>query len=70
MSAELRRMLQVDEAAKVAGVSVSTLNKLRLTGGGPMFAKIGKRVVYDPSDLGTWLDSRKRSSTSDAGRAA
>jgi len=29
--------------------------------------KIGVRVVYDPADLSTWIDGRKRQSTSDSG---
>lgn len=53
------------EAAGYLGLSVSTLAKLRLTGNGPRFINLGRRVLYDPSDLNAWVASRKRNSTSD-----
>lgn len=59
------RVLNVTEAAQRLGVSVSFLNKARLTGDGPTFIKIGTRVAYDPADLAAWLDARKRHSTSE-----
>ncbi|MBB4327836.1 helix-turn-helix transcriptional regulator [Rhizobium ruizarguesonis] len=59
-----RRMLRTEDAANYTGLSASTLTKLRLTGGGPEYIKIGKSVVYDPSDLETWLTSKRRRSTS------
>ncbi|MBY3224136.1 helix-turn-helix domain-containing protein [Rhizobium laguerreae] len=57
-------MLRTDDAATYTGVSASTLNKLRLTGGGPEYIKLGKSVVYDPADLDAWLSSKRRRSTS------
>ncbi len=57
------RLLNVTEAADRLGLSISFLNKVRLTGGGPPFAKIGTRVLYDPADLATWVADRKREST-------
>ena len=59
-----RRMLDTLEAATYAGLGKSTLEKLRLYGGGPTYIKVGKRVVYDISDLDAWLASRRRQSTS------
>lgn len=59
-----RRMLRTEDAANYTGLSASTLNKLRLTGGGPEYIKVGKSVVYDPADLDTWLSSKRRRSTS------
>ena len=60
-----RRMLRTPEAADYCGSSASTFEKLRLFGGGPRFVKLGRRVVYDPSDLDAWLDANRRKSTSD-----
>jgi molybdenum cofactor biosynthesis enzyme MoaA len=57
--------MNVDEAARHLKVSASYLNKLRLTGGGPVYAKLGAKVVYDPDDLAKWVQSRKQTSTSD-----
>lgn len=59
-----RRMLRTDDAAKLIGLSPSTLAKLRLTGGGPRYIKLGRAVIYDPADLETWLTAHRRSSTS------
>jgi predicted DNA-binding transcriptional regulator AlpA len=64
------KLLNVNEAAERLGVSASYLNKLRLSGDGPVFLKLGTRVAYDPDDLATWLSERKRLSTSGAGRVA
>jgi predicted DNA-binding transcriptional regulator AlpA len=64
------RLLNVNEAAQRLGVSVSFLNKLRLSHDGPTFLKLGTRVAYDPADLAVWLDQRKRQSTSENGGAA
>lgn len=57
------RLLNVKEAAHRLGVSVSFLNKARLSGEGPIFIKIGTRVAYDPADLVAWLEARKRQFT-------
>lgn len=64
------KLLSTGDAAERLGVSGSYLNKLRVTGGGPAFLKIGARVAYDPADLVAWLDAQRRSSTHDQGEAA
>lgn len=51
------------DAAIFLNVSVSTLARLRVHGGGPVFLKIGRRVVYEQSDLIAWLAGRKLSNT-------
>jgi predicted DNA-binding transcriptional regulator AlpA len=60
-----RTMLNAQEAASYCGSSASTFAKLRLNGDGPIYVKLGRRVVYDPDDLDTWLASHRRSSTSE-----
>jgi predicted DNA-binding transcriptional regulator AlpA len=60
-----RPPLTTTDAAIYTGQAASTLNKLRVYGGGPRFIKFGKSVRYDPDDLDAWIDSRKRSSTSE-----
>ena len=62
--------LTVGEAAAYVGLSASTLNKLRVFGGGPIFIKLGHRVVYDRADLDAWMNARRRRSTSDDGSVA
>ena len=59
--------LRTDQAANHLNVSKSLLEKLRLTGGGPTFRKLGHVVVYGMSDLEEWLDSRRYSSTAEYG---
>ena len=53
-------------AALFLGLSTSTLAKLRLTGNGPSYCKLGRRVVYLREDLSSWLESRRTRSTSEA----
>lgn len=57
-------LLTVGEAAAFVRLSKSFLDKARLKGGGPAFVKAGARVLYDVADLGTWIESRKFSHTS------
>lgn len=64
------RRLPVEEAATYTDLSASTLNKLRIYGGGPAYLKLGRRVAYDVRDLDAWLASKRRTSTSDAGAEA
>lgn len=51
-------------AAVYAGVTEGYLNKLRVTGGGPLFIKRNGLVRYDPGDLDAWLEAGKINSTS------
>lgn len=59
-----RSRLDTVAAAAYLGLGKSTLDKLRLTGGGPLFSKFGRRVVYDPDDLDSWSAQFKRANTS------
>jgi predicted DNA-binding transcriptional regulator AlpA len=63
---KMRPMLRTPAAA-YCGSSTSTFEKLRLTGGGPRYLKLGRRVAYDPADLDAWLATKRRSSISVAG---
>lgn len=56
--------LKTTEAAVYVGKAPSSLEKLRLTGSGPRYIKLGKTVVYDVADLDAWLNANKRTSTS------
>lgn len=63
------RHLRTREAASYLGLGKSTLEKLRLTGLGPVYVKAGPRVViYDLQDLDAWLATRRRLSTSEGGQ--
>jgi predicted DNA-binding transcriptional regulator AlpA len=59
------RKLRTPEAASYVGLSPRTLEKLRISGDGPLSYKLGARAVrYDPLDLDAWLARRRRTSTS------
>jgi predicted DNA-binding transcriptional regulator AlpA len=63
---EMPKVVTAKTAAQIVGLSESTLAKLRLNGNGPMYCKLGRRVVYRPLDLELWLQSRTARDTSDA----
>ena len=58
------QVMRTAEAAAYCGSSASTFEKLRLTGGGPVYSKIGRRVVYRVEDLDAWLTANQRRTTS------
>jgi predicted DNA-binding transcriptional regulator AlpA len=60
---EILPVLDANEAARFLGLSQSTLAKLRVSGGGPVFCKLGRRVLYRRVDLDDYLSSRRRRST-------
>jgi hypothetical protein len=64
------QMLSTADAAERCSLGKSTLEKLRLTGGGPRFIKLGRRVIYHPNDLDDWLIAHRRNSTSDHGSSS
>ena len=60
------RLVRTAEAAAIAGMSKSYLEKTRLKGNGPPYTRIGKRAVrYRVDALIDWLDSQTRRSTSE-----
>lgn len=61
------RYLRTPDAAKLLGLSPRTLEKHRCYGTGPVFRRLGGRVVYALDDLEAWADLGTRRSTSDPG---
>ena len=58
--------LRAPDAARFLGLAPATLAKLRCIGGGPVFAKFGRAVVYDRTDLDAWCAQKgKQRSTAD-----
>jgi Helix-turn-helix domain len=64
------QFVDVKDAAKILNVSASYLNKLRMTGDGPPYAKFGFHVRYNVAGVLAWAEAQTRSSTSDPGEAA
>jgi excisionase family DNA binding protein len=54
------------EAAMALRLSERTLERLRVSGGGPRFIKAGKAVRYREADLEAWIEAHSRASTSEA----
>ena len=64
-------LLFTSEAAYLTGLSVRTLEALRLRGGGPPFVAFGRRAVrYHRRDLMAFIESHRRRSTSDPGSSS
>jgi hypothetical protein len=63
-------LLDTSKAALLLGLSPRTLEKFRITGGGPVYRKLGRRVLYDPDDLRVWVDLNLRTSTAEPGSEA
>ena len=60
------RLRDTQGAADFLGLSKKTLEAYRLRGGGPAYFKMG-RIRYAEAELLAWLESRRRTSTSDPG---
>ena len=58
------------EAADYLRLSTRTLERHRLTGAGPRFCRLGRRIVYRRSDLDDWAATRTFLSTAEADSAA
>lgn len=59
------RRLHRKQAAEFLGVSLSWLDKARISGLGPVFVTMGGRVLYDLRDLEAFIDRNRHSSTSE-----
>ncbi|WP_260929126.1 helix-turn-helix transcriptional regulator [Novosphingobium sp. 9] len=64
----VRRYLTTPDAALRLGLSPRTLEKHRVFGTGPVFHKLGGRVVYAIEALEAWAALGQRHSTSDPGK--
>jgi Helix-turn-helix domain len=60
---DIPTIFDTTEAARFLGLAQSTLAKLRLSGRGPIFCKLGRRVLYRQADLDDYLSSCRRRST-------
>ncbi len=57
------------ETAQLLKLSTRTLERMRVTGGGPRFMKAGtgkrSRVLYKSADIESWLEGNSYQSTSE-----
>lgn len=61
-------LLTPKEAAKILKLSTRTLERLRVSGNGPTFSKLGGAVRYEHAQVTEWINACSRSSTSQDGR--
>ena len=61
----MARLIKAKLAAEYLGASRQTLAHWRVRGDGPPYAKLGGRIVYDLSDLESWVSVRSFKSTSE-----
>ena len=59
--------LDTKRAARHCSLSESFLEKARCAGSGPVYSKIGSRIVYSRAALDSWLLATQRRSTADPG---
>ena len=62
-----KKYLSTREAAAHVGLAPRTLDRYRITGGGPVYHLFGTAVRYLREDLDHWATTRRRRSTSDDG---
>ena len=58
--------MDVKDAAKHCRRSVSSFDKMRMTGDGPRYSKQGRAVRYHVDDLDCWMRSAMVRSTAEA----
>ncbi len=66
----LPRFVRTEEAARLLDLSPRTLEKHRCGGTGPVYRKLGGRVVYTIADLRAWIEGAARQSTSEMAKIA
>lgn len=59
MSERLSDYLTPRQLADEFGLVAGTLANLRYKGGGPVFVRAGRRILYKRSDVIAWLDSNR-----------
>lgn len=68
-AADIGALMPPEEAARFLGFKEGWLAKLRMTGGGPKFVKLGRLVRYRRADLEAWIASHVVASTSERSKA-
>ena len=61
--------LNTRQVAERYGLSKSWLSKLRMSGAGSPYLKVGRRALYERSTFEHWLTSHRRLTTSERSTA-
>jgi len=67
---DMATFLTQAETAELLRISGRKLERHRLDGTGPRFARIGRRVVYAQSEIDAWIEANTFRSTAEADRAS
>ena len=62
-------LMDTREAAAYLRLGKPTIERFRMTGEGPRYAKLGGAVRYRRCDLDAWLESRLTQSTAERGNS-
>ena len=65
----MESLLNQKQAARILGISVRTLERHRVEGTGPRYARLGRLIRYNPVDLKEFVDSNLQKSTSQNSKA-
>ena len=68
MKQKSQKLYNEVEAADMLNMSIAWMQRMRWSGNGPPFVKIGHAVRYRPEDIQDWINERLRTSTSDCQR--
>ncbi len=66
----LDEAIDTKEASRITGVAEASLMTQRVRGGGPVFFKVGQKVIYTRRTCFEHLAAGRRTSTSDPGQEA
>jgi hypothetical protein len=58
-----KKLLNTDEAAAYLSCSAAFLNKQRMTGDGPVYVRMCRRIHYTHADLDAFIESHKQRHT-------
>ncbi len=67
MTNHLSKTLSAKQLSKRTGIPIWRLKRLRRTGEGPPFFKLGQTVNYVEADVIAWMNAKKQFTTSSKG---
>lgn len=56
---KMERLMSIDEVAALLNVSVPTVRWLRQEGRFAPAVRVGRRLVWDPRDVETWVEANR-----------
>jgi predicted DNA-binding transcriptional regulator AlpA len=65
----LPRLLEIDEVAELTRLSRNVLSVMRMKGRGPVFVKIGKKILYPEHELVAYIERNTHTAGADRGGA-